>query len=90
MNNIDIQIERLENKNKRLAKRNEELRETNKKLEKKIKTAISYSEYDEFKESCGRITEKLDNTAEYEDWLIVQEYFGSIIKEIKIDEVSDR
>lgn len=31
-------------------------------------------EWEDYKELSGEITEKLDNTATYESWLIIQEY----------------
>lgn len=39
--------------------------------------AILVSE--DIKKSCGNITLKLDNTAQYEDWLIVQDYIDELI-----------
>ena len=30
--------------------------------------------YNDYLELSGKITEKLDNTAEYENWLIIQDY----------------
>lgn len=38
----------------------------------------------EFNQSCGNITLALDNTAEYEDWLIVQSYID-MYKEALVD-----
>jgi len=34
---------------------------------------------EDIKKSCGNITLKLDNTAQYEDWLIVQDYIDELI-----------
>lgn len=31
----------------------------------------------ELNKLCGEITKKLDNTAEYENWLIIQDYIDS-------------
>lgn len=34
---------------------------------------------EDIKKLCGEITEKLDNTAEYESWLIIQDYIDELI-----------
>lgn len=34
---------------------------------------------EDIKKLCGNITLKLDNTAQYEDWLIVQDYIDELI-----------
>lgn len=34
---------------------------------------------DEIKKACGNLTLKLDNTAEYEDWLMIQSFIDEII-----------
>ena len=34
---------------------------------------------EDYKKLAGEITEKLDNTAEYESWLIVQDYFDKLL-----------
>lgn len=34
---------------------------------------------EDIKKLCGEITEKLDNTAEYENWLIIQDYIDELI-----------
>lgn len=41
---------------------------------------------EELNKLCGEITEKLDNTAEYENWLIIQDYIDQqdqIIREAR-------
>lgn len=35
---------------------------------------MNNEEWEDYKELSGEITEKLDNTATYESWLIIQEY----------------
>jgi DNA repair exonuclease SbcCD ATPase subunit len=37
---------------------------------------------EDYKQLAGKITEKLDNTAEYESWLIIQEYFDKLYNHI--------
>ena len=37
--------------------------------------------YNDYLKLSGEITEKLDNTASYERWLIIQEYIDILIKE---------
>ena len=37
--------------------------------------------YNDYLKLSGEITEKLDNTASYEIWLIIQEYIDILIKE---------
>ena len=37
---------------------------------------------EDYKQLAGEITEKLDNTAEYESWLIIQEYFDKLLNNI--------
>lgn len=46
---------------------------------------------DDIKKMCGNITLKLDNTAEYEDWLIIQDYIDELIadKEHLKEEIKD-
>jgi len=34
---------------------------------------------EDIKKMCGNITLKLDNTAEYEDWLMIQDYIDELI-----------
>lgn len=34
---------------------------------------------EDYKKLAGEITEKLDNTAEYENWLIIQDYFDKLL-----------
>ncbi|MCI9434742.1 MAG: hypothetical protein HFI86_05690 [Bacilli bacterium] len=34
---------------------------------------------EDIKSLCGNITLKLDNTAEYEDWLTIQDYIDELI-----------
>lgn len=46
---------------------------------------------EDIKKACGRITEKIDNTAEYEDWLMIQDFIDEIIanKEHLEEELKD-
>ena len=54
---------------------------------------MSKEEYFDYLKLCAEITDKLDNTAEYESWLLVQDYadyehrelirLNSIIKEVR-------
>ncbi len=37
--------------------------------------------YNDYLKLSGEITEKLDNTASYKNWLIIQEYIDILIKE---------
>lgn len=37
---------------------------------------------DDYKKLAGEITEKLDNTAEYESWLIIQDYVDEFLNYI--------
>lgn len=46
---------------------------------------------EDIKKACGRITEKIDNTVEYEDWLMIQDFIDEIIanKEHLEEELKD-
>ena len=44
---------------------------------------MNKEELEDYKKLSGEITEKLDNTAEYENWLIIQEYVDRLQHELE-------
>lgn len=52
---------------------------------------MNKEEFEDYQKLSGEITEKLDNTSTYENWLIIQEYVDKLQQENKqLHEIIDK